>query len=380
MSIPLLPAAPFPDGVPVLTDGRVLLRAHRLDDAPRILEQCLDPESVRWTTIPLDYTIEMAHEFLEVITAAWQAPDAHRYWAITDASDPETFQGTIDVRPRGAGIAEIGFGLHPGGRGRHLMSRAVRLVTRWWFDQGGVRMFWDANAGNFASWRVAWACGFTFQGVIPQGLDHRGTVVDAWRASVGRGDDLTRPVKPWREQVVLEGEGVRLRPWRDDDVDALEPGDSPGHFMPPGAEPIAETYDAWRLRRGLNRALGKATNWCIADSATDRALGDVCLIEDGQEEGTVELGYFLLSSARGRGAATAAGRLALTYAFTPVEDGGLGMRRAVALTVGDNDASSAVLQRLGFAEWGREPAFCAREDGSFDDARHWVLRANPTSA
>ena len=49
-------------------------------------------------------------------------------------------------------------------------------------------------------------------------------------------------------------------------------------------------------------------------------------------------------------------------------------------TVGDNDASSAVLQRLGFAEWGREPAFCAREDGSFDDARHWVLRANPTSA
>ena len=56
------------------------------------------------------------------------------------------------------------------------------------------------------------------------------------------------------------------------------------------------------------------------------------------------------------------------------------MRRAIALTVGDNDASSAVLQRLGFAEWGREPAFCAREDGSFDDARHWVLRANPTSA
>ena len=99
-----------------------------------------------------------------------------------------------------------------------------------------------------------------------------------------------------------------------------------------------------------------------------------------RKRGTVELGYFLLSSARGRGAATAAGRLALTYAFTPVEAGGLGMRRAIALTVGDNDASSAVLQRLGFAEWGREPAFCAREDGSFDDARHWVLRASPTSA
>jgi RimJ/RimL family protein N-acetyltransferase len=143
--------------------------------------------------------------------------------------------------------------------------------------------------------------------------------------------------------------------------------------MPPGAEPTAETYDGWRLRRGLNRALGKATNWCIADAGTDRALGDVCLIEDGQEEGTVELGYFLLASARGKGAASRAGRIALDHACRPVDDGGLGMRRAVALTVGDNDASAAVLERLGFTEWGREPPFCAREDGSFDDARHWVL-------
>ena len=371
--------------IPELTDGVVRLRAHRFGDVPRIVEQCLDPESIRWTTVPLGYDEAMGRDWVETIHQDWGVDGANRLWAIEAVADDDTehaheFLGTIDVRPRGGGLGAIGFGLHPEGRGRHLMTGALRLATQWWFDQGGVRMFWDANAGNFASWRVAWACGFTFQGVIPQGLDHRGTVVDAWRASVGRDDDLTRPVKPWREQVVLEGEGVRLRPWRDDDVDALEPGDSPSHFMPPGAEPIAETYDAWRLRRGLNRALGKATNWCIADSATDRALGDVCLIEDGQEEGTVELGYFLLSSARGRGAATAAGRLGLTYAFTPVEDGGLGMRRAVALTVGDNDASSAVLQRLGFAEWGREPAFCAREDGSFDDARHWVLRANPTSA
>lgn len=33
------------------------------------------------------------------------------------------------------------------------MTGALRLATQWWFDQGGVRMFWDANAGNFASWR-----------------------------------------------------------------------------------------------------------------------------------------------------------------------------------------------------------------------------------
>ena len=45
----------------------------------------------------------------------------------------------------------------------------------------------------------------------------------------------------------------------------------------------------------------------------------------------------------------------------------------VALTVGDNEASAGVLERLGFTSWGREPAFCERGDGSLDDARHWAL-------
>ena len=56
------------------------------------------------------------------------------------------------------------------------------------------------------------------------------------------------------------------------------------------------------------------------------------------------------------------------------------LHRIQAAVRPENQRSRAVLQRLGFAEWGREPDFCAREDGSFDDARHWVLRANPTSA
>lgn len=370
-----MPSAP---DIPELTDGVVRLRGHRLEDVPRIVEQCNDPESIRWTTVPLGYDEAMGREWVETIHRDWGVEGGNRLWAIEAVADDGTdraheFLGTIDVRPKGAGIGSIGFGLHPEGRGRHLMAGALRLVTQWWFDQGGVRMFWQANEGNFASWRVAWACGFTFHGLTPQLLPHRENPVNGWTASIGREDDLSRPAKLWRESVVLEGDGIRLRPWRDDDVDALEPGDSPSHFMPPGAEPTAETYDGWRLRRGLNRALGKATNWCISDLASDRALGDVCLIEDGQEEGTVELGYFLLRSGRGRGAATEAGRIALNQAFRPVDEGGLGMRRAVALTVGDNDASAAVLERLGFTEWGREPAFCAREDGSFDDARHWVL-------
>ncbi len=364
---------PWPACVPDLADSVVRLRAHRPDDAARIVEQCNDAESIRWTTPPQPYGADQAREFLDLIEAGWNDADGSRYFAICDADDPEgRYQGTIDLRQRGAGIAYVGFGLHPQGRGRHLMAGALRLICRWWFAQGGERVFWEANRGNFASWRVAWACGFTHHGTTPQLLAHRGEAVDGWRASLGRADDPTRPVAPWRDPVALEGDGVRLRSWRAADVASLEPGTSPEHFMPPGAEPTADTFDEWWLTRRERMALGRSTHWCMAEVDGDAARGDLVLIEQWQEEGTVELGYFLFGSARGRGVATRAARLALAYAFAPAPDG-LGMRRAVALTVGDNDPSAAVLERLGFTQWGREPAFCARSDGTFDEARHWIL-------
>jgi hypothetical protein len=45
----------FLDDVPVLTDGTVRLRAHCPQDAVAIVEQCTDPESMRFTTVPRPY-------------------------------------------------------------------------------------------------------------------------------------------------------------------------------------------------------------------------------------------------------------------------------------------------------------------------------------
>jgi RimJ/RimL family protein N-acetyltransferase len=367
------PDGPFPDCVPVLGDGPLVLRAHTVADAPRIVEQCVDPESVRWTTVPSPYALADAEGFVAEIRRSWESGDGPFYWAIADVRDPDTFLGTVDVRPQGAGIAKIGFGLHPQGRGRHLMSGAVRVVTRWWFEQGGTRMVWDAVRGNFGSWRVAHSCGFAFHATLPGQMPHRGAVLDTWTAGVGPGDDLTRPVRPWRDPVPLEGSGIRLREWRESDVEAVEPGDSPSHFMPGGAEPTVPTFDAWLLRRREQMALGEATHWCITDAAGDRALGTCVLIDREQEEGSAEVGYALFPSARGRGAATRALSLVVGHAFRAEREGGRGLRRLTALTVGDNEASARVLERAGFTEWGREPQFCFRSDRSLDDARHWVL-------
>ena len=86
---------PFPGCVPELTDGHVTLRAHRADDAERIVEQSTDPETLRWTTVPRPYALKDAREFLALIEREWTAPDGVRFWAITDAGDPEgRYRGT----------------------------------------------------------------------------------------------------------------------------------------------------------------------------------------------------------------------------------------------------------------------------------------------
>lgn len=374
---------PFPANVPELTDGVVLLRAHRLTDADGIVEQSNDPASMRWTTVPRPYAVEQAHEFLALIESGWNDGRGNLHWAICAVADPERFLGTIDLREKPGGTAEVGFGLHPDGRGQGLMARAVRLLAGHYFtERGGRRLYWYAERGNWASWRVAWACGFRHHGLLPMKVAGLADVPgdparDGWVASVGADDDLDRPVAPWYVPPVIEGEGIRLRPWRDSDGESAEDADHPGHFVPAGAIPTPANWDDWYLRRLGVMALGSSVNWCIADAASDRALGEALVFVHGgslDAADTAELGYYLFPSARGRGAAKEAARMASAHAFASRDVGGLGLRRLVAETAADNVASNAVLEAAGFTRWGHEAAATA-PDGSVGPADHWELLA-----
>jgi RimJ/RimL family protein N-acetyltransferase len=401
MSRPELPAAAAVDAprtddthvddaatsvAPVLTDGVVTLRAHDLGDVDALLEQCTDPEMLRFTTVPHGYTREMAVDRVAQVRADWQQPGADRSWAIewTPEGGSPRYAGTVDLRPgESPATASLGFALHPAARGHGLMARAVRLVARFAFDTRpwGVpvtRLHWRAVVGNWGSRRVAWACGFTFHGSLPQThvdpADRTGPALDAWHASLGP-DDALAPGAPWVVPPVLDGDGIRLRPWRDDDGAALEPrGDDPQHWMPGRSVLSAATFATWLTVRRERMSLGQAVEWCVADASTDRALGSVVLFSrDGAIGDTAELGYQLNPGARGRGVATQAARLAVAYALRAEGDGGLGCGRLVAETAADNAASNRVLESAGFTVFGRERKVDRLADGSWGDGLHWEL-------
>ncbi len=171
---------------PVLRDGDDLaLRAHRPEDVDGIVEQCRDPLSVAMTTVPTPYGRADAEGFVAAVADDWRRGRTASFAIELDGR----FAGTVDLRLREAGWAEVGYGLHPAARGRGAMTRALLLVLGWGFAELGLDgVHWEARVGNEASWRVARTCGFRREGQVRGLLVHRGERLDGWIGSLLAGD------------------------------------------------------------------------------------------------------------------------------------------------------------------------------------------------
>lgn len=89
-------------------------------------------------------------------------------WAvfrIVDASTDEVVGG-VSLRFGDFEVAEVSYFLRASVRGRGLATRAVRVVSRWAFDELGIeRIELRAHPDNEASRRVAERAGFTREGI-----------------------------------------------------------------------------------------------------------------------------------------------------------------------------------------------------------------------
>lgn len=374
--------------VPTLTDGVVTLRAHRDEDIVACYEQCQDPVSQAWTTVPVPYAMDDARRFVrEVMPGGW-ASDQEWGFAVEapDADGRPRYAGTVSLRNEGDRRAEIAYGSHPWVRGTGHVERALRLLLDWGFrpSSAGGRdletVIWWANEGNWASRKVAWRLGFSFAGTVRRWLPQRGDLLDAWVGSLSH-DDPREARTPWLDVPRIEGDRVRLRAHRPEDLERVVEGGSDertAYWLGRLPQPYDRTQGSWFLtHRSEGMAAGTDLHWMIADPDTDVALGTVSLMH--LHEGMAEIGYWAHPAARGRRVMTEAVRLASRHAVIDVEDGGLGLHRVYATVAVDNTASRHVLEANGYAFIGTERRSVLVRDGMHDGAAYELLAEDLTA-
>lgn len=341
---------------PVLSDGVVTLRAHVPFDTDEMVAMGSDHETARWTTVPVPYEPRHAEQWrTETVPRAWSEGTAFS-WAIAEAAS-DWFMGNLDIRR--AVPPDIGYALAPWARGRGLMARAVRLATRWAFDVGGLPIVhWSTHAGNLDSWRVAHACGFTFDAERPLSIPQRDELRDGWFASLRPGDEQC-PRTTWWPTPVVEGATIWLRPLTDADAPRIvEACTDPESRRWLRSLPDPYTLDtAQRFVRdtGLDASRGRRVTWAVADRADDRLLGTVAVfrLDDRFNPTGGEIGYWTHPDARGAGVMTEAVELLVAHAFTPTDRGGLGRHRLQIGVAWPNAASRRVAEKAGFTLVGR---------------------------
>ena len=170
---------------------------------------------------------------------------------------------------------------------------------------------------------------------------------------------------------------VTLRPWREDDADALvrrinDPDVAAFLDQLPHPYTHADAREWFAM---------SAEGWRAATSATfgihvhdlEGAVGGVGMrFLTDLDEGGAEIGYWVGADARGRGVATAATRLAARWAFENVPElVRLQLRAAV-----ENVASNRVAEKAGFTREGvlRAQRFNARLEKRVDFVMWSLLR------
>lgn len=168
--------------------------------------------------------------------------------------------------------------------------------------------------------------------------------------------------------VYLEGDHVELRVAEREDVEFLNTARNhpdirePMTFTTPSTHEDMETFYEEVIQGDDN------VNFVVCRPGEDtEPVGAAVLF--GITRHHAELAYWLLPEHRGAGYATEAARLTVRYAFDT-----LGLHRVHAKTVDDNDASQALLSRLGFREEGRRRDHVYQRGGYRDFVYFGVLR------
>jgi len=144
--------------------------------------------------------------------------------------------------------------------------------------------------------------------------------------------------------VTLDGPGMTLRPWREDDVPAVldalrdpavarwNPADSRAPDLAVAAAWVAQRAD-W--------SDGSHASFAVESGC--ELLGSVSLFRIDRVHDNAEIGYWVAAAARGRGVAAASVRAVSDWAFGPLRLARVQLYHAV-----ENPASCRVAEKAGY--------------------------------
>jgi RimJ/RimL family protein N-acetyltransferase len=169
-----------------LTDGVVVLRELREGDRAVVLSTMRDPLVARWLNMP---RVPVARDFDSLLRLAHNGRlTGDRFdFAVTDAGSDVSIGAVIASR-RHRENYEVAYLAGPEGRGRGLMTRAVRLVCGWLFSAGVGRVEVRTHPDNEPSQRLAERCGFQREGIERKSIWLHGQRADAIVWSLLPGD------------------------------------------------------------------------------------------------------------------------------------------------------------------------------------------------
>lgn len=395
----LRPSLPAPA---VLQTERLLLRPFVARDLPTIAGFLLHanvgpghhpaadlPAAERWWA-------DLRHQQWCGAQWAWAiCPRATPGEDVPSGADPHAPLGILRAygmdRGDEGGTARVGYWLDPAHRGHGVVQEALHTVLDHLTgpqDSGGAGLTdvrADTTTDNLASQTILRHSGFRVRGrePLPDGQFRL-------ELSLGPGTDRVEQaaagVAATLDVPVIEGERVRLRPWRDDDIPLLvEVCTDPValHFLTDLPVPYTEREAATFLAGCRTAALaGSMLAWCVADPASDACVGSLAIMDldagrdaAGRPTNGV-IGYWAHAEARGRGLMTEALRRAVRHAFIDRLDGGLRLDRLALRAAASNTASQRVALRAGFTETGRDRSVERLGDGTLDDlVRFDLLRS-----
>ncbi|MEV0648992.1 GNAT family N-acetyltransferase [Phytomonospora sp. NPDC050363] len=354
---------------------RLRLRPMALSDAEDVAAACSDPSTRRFLPmLPDPYTVDVAVHWITE-----QASKAHgegrAQWAIAD-KDTGKLLGSIGLpmvmHPRG--VAEVGYWVAPWARGQGLATEAVTAVTDWTFANGIHRMTLIADLANVGSQKVALASGFRREATLRgQNRTADGGFFDNAmfvRLSCDEPGRVPRLLPDLPDGRLTDGV-VTVRPLEAADAEDSFAARSLPEVVRSSARPVQPVFadTAKYVSTAYAQWLaGEAARMSIRDAATDAYAGEIDLYARGGQASVAMLGIHLNPGGRGKGFASRSVRLVAKWAFEQV-----GVRRLEAGTATWNEASQAVVARLGFTREGVQRSYFGGPDGERTDNIMWSL-------